>query len=179
MRRYLTAPHGNCSYYLDTDNGNPFDAISHMNCMRRCRRLWGGPKEKCSIYFMDRYLDELDFEANFTHNDCYNKPIDRLEDRTPFRLLNSDTIIGTEFWHNLDTDHWFAEKSLVWDSTQPMYVYREEPVMSLIDYMVFMGGLFGLWFGTNGKDFVIWIIESRFWLKLPVLQLIPYHLTLI
>ena len=35
--------------------------------------------------------------------------------------------------------------------------------MSLTDYMSYIGGLFGLWFGTNGKDFVIWIIESRFW----------------
>jgi hypothetical protein len=29
--------------------------------------------------------------------------------------------------------------------------------MSLTDYMSYTGGLFGLWFGTNGKDFIIWL----------------------
>jgi len=78
-------------------------------------------------------------------------------------VISSDTQIGNELWHKLSLNNRTTEKALVWDSTQPLYVYREEPVMSLTDYMSYTGGLFGLWFGTNGKDFIIWIIESRFW----------------
>ncbi|CAG2180814.1 unnamed protein product, partial [Oppiella nova] len=47
--------------------------------------------------------------------------------------------------------------------------------MSLTDYMSYTEGLFGLWFGTNGKDFVIWIIESQFWtLSLLIIKCLKY-----
>ena len=32
--------------------------------------------------------------------------------------------------------------------------------MSLTDYMSYIGGLFGLWFGTNGKNLIIWQIDT-------------------
>ena len=73
------------------------------------------------------------------------------------RVISSDSQIGNDLWHNLSLENRTTETSLVWDSTQPLYVYREEPVMSLTDYMSYTGGLFGLWFGTNGKDFIIWL----------------------
>ena len=44
-----------------------------------------------------------------------------------------------------------------------MYVYKEEAIMSFANYMVYIGGLISLWFGTNGKDFIIWIIDSYIW----------------
>ena len=76
------------------------------------------------------------------------------------RVISSDSQIGTEFWYNLSVDQMSVKKSLVWDSTQPLYVYREEPVMSLTDYMSYTGGLFSLWFGTNGKHFTLWLIDT-------------------
>jgi hypothetical protein len=60
----------------------------------------------------------------------------------------------------------YVEKRLVWDSTQPLYVYHEEPVLSLMTYMGYAGGIFGLWFGANGKDFIIRVIDSRVWVWL-------------
>ena len=79
-------------------------------------------------------------------------------------MITSDTQIGNEFWHNLSLEKRLSEKVLIWDSTQPMFVYREEPILSLTELMCFIGGLFSLWFGTNGKDFIVWIIERRLWL---------------
>jgi len=76
-----------------------------------------------------------------------------------WKVMSSDTYIGNELWHNSSEENITTEKSLVWDSTQPLFVYREEPVMSLTDYMSYTGGLFGLWFGTNGKDLIIWFAE--------------------
>ncbi|CAG2169442.1 unnamed protein product, partial [Oppiella nova] len=76
------------------------------------------------------------------------------------RVVSSDTLIGNELWHNLSLDNRFTEMSLVWDTTQPLYVYRAEPVLSLTDYMSYIGGLISLWFGTNGKEFLIWFLTS-------------------
>ena len=58
------------------------------------------------------------------------------------------------------------EKILVWDTTQPMFVYKEVPVLSFIEYMVYLGGLVGLWFGTSAKDLVIILFDEIFWLNL-------------
>ena len=53
----------------------------------------------------------------------------------------------------------YYRKSLIWDSTQPMFAYNEESVMSFTDFLVNCGGLIGLWFGTNANDLIIWLIE--------------------
>ncbi|CAG2167321.1 unnamed protein product, partial [Oppiella nova] len=80
------------------------------------------------------------------------------------RVVTTDSRIGNHLWHNSSPQYMSTEKTLVWDSTQPIPVYREEPVMSLTDLMVYTGGLFGLWFGTNIKDVIIWFIDSRLWI---------------
>ena len=54
------------------------------------------------------------------------------------------------------------QKSLYWDSTQPMFVYKEEPVLSFIEYMVYLGGLIGLWFGTSANDVITILLDKHF-----------------
>ena len=66
-------------------------------------------------------------------------------------------------------------KTLVWDTTQPMFVYKEVPVLSFIEYMVYLGGLVGLWFGTSAKDVVIILFDKTFWLNLWHIFPIKYH----
>jgi len=141
--------------------------------------------------FIDNYLHELDFYENLSENSCFYFdlkqsfheinltisakcmkycPKDCLRVEYKSRVVSSDSYIGNDFWHNLSVDHMYTEKSLVWDSTQPMFVYREEPLLSFTDYMSYIGGLFGLWFGTNGKDFIIWVMESIgfIWVWIPI-----------
>jgi len=182
VRKYLGRPHGNCSYYDGSTGEQPFGSTSHTQCMRRCIGSYWERHHKCYPLFIDNYLHEIDFKKNFSKRFCYLTrseklfqekvdnnirviclnycPKDCLTIEYKTRFIPTDTQIGNKYWHNLNDSEKYIEKSLVWDSTQPLYVYREEPVMSLTDYMSYTGGLFGLWFGTNGKDFIIWIIEK-------------------
>ena len=58
------------------------------------------------------------------------------------------------------------KKRLIWDSTQPMFVYNEEPVMTFTEYLCFFGGLIGLWFGTSAKDIIVLLAKYRFWIEI-------------
>ena len=69
----------------------------------------------------------------------------------------------SEYFNFLEKYH--LERSLVSDSTQPMFVYNEESILSFTEYMCYCGGLIGLWFGTSAKDIVFILIRFRFWIK--------------
>ena len=180
LRTLLPKPHGNCSSY-ESSGEQPFGAISNRHCVRRCVRYYW--KQRMGLYplLIDGYLHELDYETNGTETYqtfrssetiykelMYNASIECLRYCPQqcltvdynWKVMSSDTYIGNELWHNSSLENITTEKSLVWDSTQPLFVYREEPVMSLTDYMSYIGGLFCLWFGTNGKDFMIWLTEK-------------------
>ena len=45
-----------------------------------------------------------------------------------------------------------VERRFVWDSSELMFAYIEEPVITLTDYLVHCGGLMGLWFGHSLRD---------------------------
>ena len=184
LRSYLEPPFGNCSQYSE-ENYRPFDATSHMQCYRQCIRSAAKDLFNCVPLFMDDSINELDFPSNDTKL-CYNRemkkfkqiekrlitkcktycPKDCLTVDYSYSLRRTDTMIGNEFWHNLNKTERLSKLNLIWDSTQPMLIYREESVMSFTDYLCFCGGLMGLWFGTNAKDLIISLIESQFWLKL-------------
>ena len=55
------------------------------------------------------------------------------------------------------------ERVIVWDSSQPMFAYIDEPVMTFTQYLVFCGGLMGLWFGQSLKDMFSLLIDKYFW----------------
>ncbi len=79
-------------------------------------------------------------------------------------MLNIDTINSME--------KKFYEKNIVWDSTQPMFIYKEEAVMSFTDYLCYCGGLLGLWFGTSAKDFIYFILNVQY--KIKICKLFTY-----
>ena len=87
-------------------------------------------------------------------------PIDCQSVDYSYSVHKTDSQVRNEFWYNLNESERYYRKSLIWDSTQPMFAYNEESVMSFTDYLVNFGGLLSLWFGTNAKDFIILIIES-------------------
>ena len=184
----LRKPHGNCSSYDGSRAGDrPFRAVCHQNCMRRCARYYYRKQHKhkfngCEFVLVHTYVHDLDFYENLNQTQCYifqktfndNEyfnykdiaakclkycPKDCVRVEYKWRVVSSDTYIGNELWYNSSLEDLITEKSLIWDSTQPVFVYREEPLLSFSDYMSYTGGLFGLWFGTNGKDLIIWFAE--------------------
>jgi len=181
IKVYLSKPHGNCSYYDRSAGEQPFNANSYTHCMRRCIRHYFHRYNNYTPFYVNNYLHELDFETNLVKDlrfysfdehmnrnvstKCVNYcPKDCLTVEYNSRVVTTDSRIGNHLWHNSSPQNMSTEKALVWDSTQPIPVYREEPVMSLTDLMVYTGGLFGLWFGTNIKDVIIWFIDSRLWI---------------
>ena len=89
-----------------------------------------------------------DYASDISPKDCLTVDYSSVVKR-------SDSEMNNEFWYNLNESQRYYRKSLIWDSTQPMFAYNEESVMSFTDYLVNCGGLIGLWFGTNAKDFII------------------------
>ena len=55
------------------------------------------------------------------------------------------------------------ERVIVWDSSEPMFAYIDEPVMTFTQYLVNCGGLMGLWFGQSLKDGFSLLINKTFW----------------
>ena len=196
LRQYLEPPFGECSIY-SKNSGQPFNASSHMQCYRLCLGNFAERLLNCTPLLIDGSFSELDFPTNETNlclfkeykqfdeskrikqliEKCKNLcPIDCQTVDYSYSVHRTDTQIGNEFWYNLSESERYYRKSLIWDSTQPMFAYNEESVMSFIDYLVDCGGLTGLWFGTNAKDLIILIIGSQFWTK--ILHKIKVYLNL-
>ena len=176
--RYLKAPHGNCHEY----NGKSqkyFNASNQWQCYRRCLKNHGKQEFGCNPVFIEYTIHELDFTSSDLQIDCnsslqqkFDKYVDKNDLKTkcenfcPKDCQRNDfkmKTIKTSSYYESDNQSTHYTKSLVWDSTQPMFVYYEEPIMSFIDYLVFCGGLVGLWFGTSAQDVIHFLICHRIW----------------
>ena len=184
MRQYLEHPFGNCSYYRP-NSGQLYNAISHMDCYRKCLAYNSIELLGCVPLFIAETIHERDIEF-FDKNHCYLEEFEKFTEESNKHLKSkcmklcpkdcltvdyhtiirkTDTNID-EFWFKLPENEKFKEVSLIWDSNQPMFIYREESVMSFADYLCICGGLMGLWFGSNANDMIRMVIESKFWIKL-------------
>ena len=181
----MEPPFGNCSYY-HPNTVRPFNARSFMQCYRLCIRNFAEKHFNCVPIFIEESISELDFPTNdktvcpfhsfvelnnITKTKLFSKcsnycPKDCLTVDYSSIVKRSDSEMNNEFWYNLSESQRYYRKSLIWDSTQPMFAYNEESVMSFTDYLVNCGGLIGLWFGTNAKDFIIWLIETQLWINI-------------
>ena len=92
-------------------------------------------------------------------------PKECLKEEYSYRIRESNSRSGIDYWLIQDEKRFYS-KSIEWDSSEPMFVYTEEPVMSLSDYLVNCGGLMGLWFVTSAKDIIAFIINSEVFKKL-------------
>ena len=186
LTQYMEPPFGECSNYWPITQQH-FNASSHMQCQRQCLRNFAERLYNCTPLLIDSSFNELDFPTNdktlcgfeifkeFEENKLNFSLITRCKKYCPndckaveyfYSVHKTDTQIGNEFWHNLSESKRYYRKSLIWDSTQPMFAYNEEFVMSFTDYLVQCGGLIGLWFGTNANDLFIWLIEWSLWTKI-------------
>ena len=174
-RQYLGSPYGQCSDYRDSDSK------SRQLCYRKCFRNNIEKIFQCIPLFVDYYVSELDSIPNTTklcskslkefepklRDKCMKLcPKECLREEYSYRMIESDSRFGIDYWLRLDERKRIYSKLFQWDSSEPMFVYTEEPIMSLSDYLVNCGGLMGLWFGTSAKDIIAFIIESEFVKKL-------------
>ena len=186
-RFYLEPPFGNCSYYYSNTN-QPFNASSHMQCYRRCLIYFARKHIGCEPVFVDNFISELDLEPNEEYNETnvclYDKYLEFEEKRKTLQLnkkcvnlcpkdcltvdyfydiMETDSHIRNDYWNELKKSEKFSKKSLIWDSTQPMFEYKEVGVMSFTDYLSSFGGIMGLWFGVSANDIINWIYRKMPW----------------
>ena len=57
----------------------------------------------------------------------------------------------------------FKEENIIWDTTQPTFSYLEKPVLTFTGYLVYCGGLVGLWFGTSAQDVLVYFKGLEIW----------------
>ena len=157
-----------------------YNTTNQWQCYRQCLRSWGQKEFKCNPVFIDNTIHELDFTSNDLQNDCnitLQESFDELVDLKRAECLKvcpkdceiiefKANVIRIPLDYETDKQSTHYYKRLVWDSTQPMFVYKEESVMSFTDYLVYCGGLLGLWFGTSAKDVINLVINRNLWYRI-------------
>ena len=184
-------PYGHCTDY-SSQTKPIFNSISYSDCFRKCFRKWYKIIFRCDTIFVDNLIHEREYlnnignnmtgcdplelwnnyhELSRIHNIC-NKlcPKDCLRVDYSYNVMQSVTHSGTEHWFIQKRSQRWYEITIIWDITKPMVSYVWEPVMTFTDYLITCGGLLGLWFGTNAKDLIVFLIENN--IKAIVIQLI-------
>ena len=172
-RQYLGSPYGQCSDYRDSDSK------SRQQCYRKCFRDNIVKTFQCISLFVDYFVSELDSITNTTQlcsksgkefeqifrDKCMKLcPKECLRVEYSYRMTETYSILGIQSW--MHQSHTFFSNYIHWDSSEPMFAYTEDPVMTLSDYLVDCGGLMGLWFGTSAKDIIDFTINSELLKKL-------------
>ncbi|CAG2104406.1 unnamed protein product [Medioppia subpectinata] len=146
---------------LYAENLFPDYANHTLAVTKTMRRLLPSPYGRCSDYGSD--------PSTGAEGDGSGQPFRAISHYHYYcsRVVNHNKDYIKKQWFRRDgQEDWYSSERLVWDSTQPMYVYKDEPIMSFPAYMSYIGGLFGLWFGTNGQQLIVAVIDSRLWLWL-------------
>ena len=68
-----------------------------------------------------------------------------------------------------------VERRIVWDTSKPMFAYIDEPVLTFTAYLVYCGGLMGLWFGQSVHDLIVLIINYTKLLIRRILLYLVYY----
>jgi len=174
----LGHPYGVCSHYKS--HNNPFKSISQSDCLRKCSKTYFEKILKCSPLLTNGFISELDeteTETKFCSkelNDLYHKTIYNEEIRDKCNKLcpkdcafidfkvTKSMIDGTKIQNPFNSygpmpKIPISTTRLLWDMTSPIIYYIETPVMSFVEYLCCCGGLFALWFASDGKLFLKFI----------------------
>jgi hypothetical protein len=150
---YLQNPYkSQCSYY-DT-NQNPFNSVSRKDCFHNCYKTNCYIKYKCidrDYEYVIRRLDEGSFNSNV---EC-NENVEVLKNCTNAtkkcnKICPNDCLREHHFFTSYMEFHESINQKVLyyfWDSREAFISYEEKADMLLIDYLTYIGGLFGLWFG--------------------------------
>ena len=184
---YLKPPYGNCSDYQDNDR--MFNSSNHWQCYRQCIKTMAENIFNCRPVLIEYTSHELDSDSYIECDSSVQKLFDEyLKTQNISSKCNQicpKNCVDIDFKMNVikETQNDLGRnnsqttnyRSLVWDTTQPMFVYKEELILSSIDYIVYCGGLVGLWFGTSAKDVIIIVFDKTFWFNLWHIILIKYN----
>ena len=165
--KYMKWPFGQCIEY-DVPNERTFNAMSQIECHRKCLAHKYNKNGKCLPRFVDNMMTEFDNIDNRT------EICSQYFDFKDISLLSKECLLicpeecfQVEYWstmketelgkyrslHERNVRHEEAvERRIVWSSSEPMFAYIDEPVLTFTAYLVYCGGLMGLWFGQSLKD---------------------------
>ena len=184
VRKHLGLPYNQCNNYKMY---NPFNSSSQTQCYRKCFREYFIQTNNCDPLFIDDYIHESELKYSHIPNlkmcdlvtslesirmSKYNLDID-LEGKClklcPKQCLSVEyTTTQHEYNINRDlrqilTTRPNPNQQLLWDNTKPMILYIETPIMSFTEYMVYCGGLLGLYSGLSANYVLIFVFDIKFW----------------
>ena len=175
IHQYQKSPYGNCSDYQEPI----LNSTNQRRCYRQCIKTLAQKKFNCNPVFIENILYELDSDSYLFCNSSVQRKFDEyFHTKKPSSICNKicpKNCLNIDFLKNViaipkgfesNNLKQIYHKTLVWDTTQPMFVYKEVPVLSFIEYLVHLGGLVGLWFGTSAKDVITILFDKTFWFNL-------------
>ena len=197
--QYMSRPFGQCYDYQIPDK-TIYNGMSYMECYRKCLTHQYIKSWECVPYLMDNFITEYDLTNDETKRCSTNRDdiINRRRDERYFvgkclricpkecfrveytsKMKERETYFDNQFWlKNSKKSYRYEERVIVWDSSQPMIAYIDEPVMTFSTFLVNCGGLMGLWFGQSLKDVFSLLIDKTFWRSVYHKIQMIYNLTL-
>ena len=181
--QYMSRPFGQCSDYK-LPNELTYHSLTYIECYRKCLKHQYIKQYNCVPYIIDNFITEYDLYNNETKicstntEDVMNRrPIEEIfvnkcSKECPKECFRVDyssevkersTYFSNQNWFDSFYYNRSVQRSIVWDSYEPMFAYIDEPVLTFTQYLVYCGGLMGLWFGQSLKDLFSLIIDKSFW----------------
>jgi hypothetical protein len=166
---YMNYPFSNCINY--DKNSSPFNSLSNEDCIRKCIQNYCYRSYNCSLWTIANIISELD-EGYDNLKPC-NSELSKICSNDKFydecNLLCPKDCIQESYYLsiiNLTTSS-CTKVSIVkleWDDKQPIISYIETPVITFIEYICYIGGLLGIWFGFSiySLNNLIQILLNRF-----------------
>ena len=165
-------------YYLKHFNCTPLfiDGVSHESDFSQSfkNRIFCSVLKKYDrIYYSNDWktvkqiLEKWKYNSKTVKENCVQLcPKDCLTIDYSTSISKSENLFANNYWFNLKKNLRPVERTVVWDTRQPMFAYIQQPVITFTEYLVCCGGLIGLWFGASAQDLLLMLINNRFILSL-------------
>ena len=143
-----------CSFETFSERKNNLTEFRKY-CRRKC------PKDCFNVEYHPIYKKS---ENYFGNQQWFDYPAIKPPNVKGFTIENPDNFYERP-----------VERRIVWDTSKPMFAYIDEPVLTFTAYLVYCGGLMGLWFGQSVHDLIVLIINySKLLIRRILLYLVYY-----
>ena len=163
--QYMSRPFGQCYNYAIPDKLTYY-SMSYIECYRKCLTHHYIRQSNCVPYIIDKFITEYDLTNNETkmcstnEEDVMNRRamekvfVKKCSKECPkecFHVKYSSEVkersshFSNQVWLNSQMMERAYQRLIVWDSSEPMFAYIDEPVLTFTQYLVYCGGLMGLW----------------------------------
>ena len=194
--QYMSRPFGQCFDYR-IPNEVTYQSMSYTECYHKCLIHHYIKKYNCVPYIIENFITEYNLTNKETKmcstntEDVINRrPIEKIfvkkcskecpkecfrVEYTP-EVKERSTYFSNQVWFDTNIYNRSVQRSIVWDSSEPMFAYIDEPVLTFTQYLVYCGGLMGLWFGQSLKDLFSLIIDKSFWRSVIYILILIYEI---